>query len=413
MARINQFTATSPTEGSAELEALRPAPAVASEGPAACNNATSGVFTWMFLATFLVLLPVAWIVNLVGNNQGVFPSPLNESQTDIHWKASQLDRLIQEGKPPQVLILGSSRMRQINPAYIQAITGKSAFNYATNGARVLNWSVQLRHMLRAGAVPEVVLVSADEYFLDGDIEAAQCRLAGQWSTLQELPFPDNIQLAAQIVQNFDVRTTLGNVRSIVQRLRKTSLAGERAFDEKESGSYLLEDGYQISYLQMEAVANGRFDLSRSVLKTDLNRWIKAGQEHFQPSPRYYEMFRELLQLAKSLGIRVIVVVPPLHPEALNCLQLKVPGYSEERARFYERIEETCREYGATFQDYSDLASFGGDPNEFWDATHQTPENMRKMTDAIFGVVFSNVAVHAPTDWEMLHRLRHPIETNGK
>ena len=89
-------------------------------------------FVWATLTTFFALLAAVLSLNvavdpfaLAGTN---LVRPAAENDRGI--KLTLIDRLT---RPPGLLILGSSRARKAEPAYLEGLTGRSGFNAAVTG----------------------------------------------------------------------------------------------------------------------------------------------------------------------------------------------------------------------------------------------------------------------------------------
>ena len=96
----------------------------------------------------MLIYLAALAINVLGNGQGMFPSPLNPSMWERPWKARRIESLGVEARP-EIVVLGSSRMMQVDPKQIEAITGKRAFNFAVPRARPLDFLTQVRFMVDA------------------------------------------------------------------------------------------------------------------------------------------------------------------------------------------------------------------------------------------------------------------------
>ncbi len=73
---------------------------------------------------------------------------------------------------------------------------------------------------------------------------------------------------------------------------------------------------------------------------------------------------------------------PMHPEFER--QIVTPELAEAREELDRVLRRNCDELGAAYFDFRDLHAFGGDAEEFVDGTHQTPVNLRRMTNVLFG-----------------------------
>ena len=176
---------------------------------------------------------------------------------------------------------------------------------------------------------------------------------------------------------------------------------------KRAGSLLLADGYIIYRDRVLAAESGKYDREQAIRKS-ARKWAKAmtGDEaeasSLEPQPRRVELFRQFLELARAHHIEVKAMYLPLHPE-FERIGI-TPKMQEARDRLNGMLKELCQRYGATYRDFRRLDSFAADPKEFWDGAHLTPENMRRMVNALFDKPPEQVLVKVDSDREILDRL---------
>ena len=87
-----------------------------------------------------------------------------------------------------------------------------------------------------------------------------------------------------------------------------------------------------------------------------------------------------LQLFASWGGSGVVVLTPTQPEVLAAV--RGAGWRKRHAEVLRLLERLQKEYDFLIVDMTGVESFGGDPSGFFDATHMTTENQRKMIDAV-------------------------------
>ena len=75
-----------------------------------------------------------------------------------------------------------------------------------------------------------------------------------------------------------------------------------------------------------------------------------------------------------------MVLTPTQPEVLAAAQRA--GWRLRHAEMLRLLEQLQEQYDFAIVDMTSVASFGGDPAGFFDATHMTTENQRKMIDAV-------------------------------
>ena len=87
-----------------------------------------------------------------------------------------------------------------------------------------------------------------------------------------------------------------------------------------------------------------------------------------------------LQLFASWGGAGVVVLTPTQPEVLTAAQ--EAGWRLRHAETLRLLEQLQQQYDFAIVDMTSVSSFGGDPAGFFDATHMTHENQRRMIDAV-------------------------------
>jgi hypothetical protein len=91
-------------------------------------------------------------------------------------------------------------------------------------------------------------------------------------------------------------------------------------------------------------------------------------------------FRQFLTLARRLGVKVIVYVPPLYPRAVAFYERET-NLPSLRTKLLEHLGAWQAEgLIATVHDFTRVESFGGNASEFHDLAHPTAEASRRMLD---------------------------------
>jgi hypothetical protein len=70
------------------------------------------------------------------------------------------------------------------------------------------------------------------------------------------------------------------------------------------------------------------------------------------------------------------------PQGLREVALRTAGWQARRAEVMSYLKGLQGRYGFGLLDCSDLASFGGDPDEFYDGFHMKRANARKLTRSV-------------------------------
>ena len=139
------------------------------------------------------------------------------------------------------------------------------------------------------------------------------------------------------------------------------------------GGEVLSNRYDLS------VARGR-RLSRSLdnsIATVLKRYSTTTAALFPRSERY---FQKTIGLLNEMGSTPAVVFMPLHPRLLAAV--RPVGWDERHGEVLAYLDGLQKRYRFSLLDLSELASFGGDPAEFYDGYHVKQANARKLLDTV-------------------------------
>jgi hypothetical protein len=366
-----------------------------------------------FCIAFALTLAAALAVNALGNGDDVFPFELRPSQSLRAWKARRLKALVDAGTPPEVLILGSSRAMQINPKHIQALVGLPAFNFAVFSGNALDCHVELRYAIRIGACPRIVIVNIDESFLGYAIDRPQLQVAGHSGLLQALSRRQMLKVARRIVGGINLESTAKSLGALLA----APVAEDEVLVLRRDGrtKIVLDDGYYLKPRELRERERGLFDLP-AIIEQDASRAAKkpargknapSDQEpRFDPSAR--AELAALFDLAESNGCQVYVITTPEHP----ALAERGAGRDSRRLeKLRTLLTEDCARRGFVYRDFSNLESFGGTAEEFWDSTHQTATNVERMMNVLFEAPAAPDGPAVATDLELLDALettRHTV-----
>jgi hypothetical protein len=407
---MTQSTQTPPAFGQQE-QSTPPAPPDPTpgghQGPATeIPVRPAGFGLVLFSVAFLFTL-VGFTINFLGNATDFFPSPLHPSTSDRSWKTRRLDEAVAAGRAPQVLIMGSSRVMQVQPDYVAALTGKRVFNYGLSAASPLDFLTELRYVLRIGAKPELVIVGIDEVSCSNLLSRYFYQAASHWGLFRSLPMPERIETTSGVLRSIDLHMTWSSFKTVMGGV------GPRNRKINRVSAILLDDGYLIYRDKELAREEGTYDLSKQILET-VERWNVGmaargpdAEQALRLRERKLQLFDQFLNLANENGVKVYVMLLPLHPDYAEAIS--TPAMRELRGAIRQRLERSCNDRGVLFRDFTSLASYDGDPQLFWDGAHQQPENLRRMINTLFGHPPRWVAAPVPSDQELLNHLP-PVTT---
>jgi hypothetical protein len=389
LARIKS-EATIPTFSTAKATAI-----------AVKNHESTGGFALTYTLTFLGIFVGLIVINMLGNGLGLFPSKINPAMSDRPWKTRRLADHVTHHDFPQVLVMGSSRMMQVQPPYLAAITGKKVFNYAVSAGNSVDWLTQLQYALKLGVKPELIIVGVDEFAFGNIFNRYELQTGANWDLFKCVPFPENVAIAWNAFTLIDLESTRSSISVLAHppKLRLRSM--------KQVNNIMLDDGYLIYRSKVEAQANGTYNI-RKVMRNQATKWRLALQKErspidvLRPTERKLELFNQFLDLARANGIEVRVLFLPLQPDYEKAAL--TPVMRDIRSHFGLQLQMICTQHACIYRDFTSLASFSGSRAEFWDGAHQTPVNLRRMMNALFDLPPNKIVVAVPTDDTILKHL---------
>lgn len=328
-----------------------------------------------FLRVFLALtlggaLLVAGL-NFAVNPWGLYPTRLVRSYiTNDHTPKR---RLLRRLKPPaRQLVLGSSRVMRFEPAYLEARTGLPTFNMSVSGCRPLDALVLYRYSTEVARAPiRRVIYGIDTNALhQEDIRYRQLRADSELRTL--LPRRTGAGMAADEIpmlfgwqQSGDALVTLSLALGLKRAKKKTSVF---ARDGLVKRNYLdtarAKPGWSLEEEIREAAEEGRHEARMP-----------------EQNPVHWQDLRELLERLRRDRVEAVLFVTTQAPGMRK--YWAATGWLEKDRRARSELRAVARDYGARLADFTELGSFDGEPEEFYDAVHPTITNTRKMIGALF------------------------------
>jgi hypothetical protein len=283
-----------------------------------------------------------------------YPSEL-VVRSEITFKADLVEEL---SRPPQLIFIGGSRCERFDPSYAARRTGLRAFNLAfTNSHPEGAWALaNWLHDRRPEARLRWVWGVNPATFSDRDLDPA---------LLQDQRFSwyfDDALLHAQ-------RTLLPQT---ADQMPQGSRLDKRRY---ERNGLMLWNTYD-RYLEIGGTLDKSLD--RYIATTVAKVKNAGGGGDGKSRSRVY--FEKTLQLLNEHGTTPVIVAMPIHPRVLAALR----PYGRERshARFLAYLHGLEKRYRLRVVDLTELSSFGGDPDGFYDGVHITRENSDRVIDAL-------------------------------
>lgn len=276
-------------------------------------------------------------------------------------------------EPPDVVILGSSRAMKLEPEYIEEKTGAAGFNAAVSSGRPIDaWAfVNLIH----DRWPE----DSAGYLWLLDVETFRTwppdpgllstpRLARYLPPDMQDGFGlDDLKLLVSW------ETASMSLRSIEKQLRD---ADPGASTEDED---FAADGFRVRNYQDDRLAAGR-PLAAGIRYTtrQATKTYQEGYTALDPIARRF--FEKTVALMNEQGATPVIVISPQHPEVTAAVE--DIGWGDRHEELVAYLREQQERHDLIVLDYTDIDSFGGSPDDFFDGYHLTVPNTRRVVDAI-------------------------------
>ncbi len=326
-------------------------------------------FLWTFVVTAVAGCMLISLLNVIVNPLGYYPTHVLRPLT---WSSRGLKvKLMRDGRPASILVIGSSRTMKMAPREIEQLTGQTAFNASIDAARVEDDLSMLTFAIddMKWPVREVALGLDLEAFHDH--VAADPRNASVPELRDHLPLVTRLELVEDVARSsLTLGQTLESVRSVL--LARAGYPAEKAvFD---------ADGY-LHYLDWEkAVRDGTFKMSPNIAE------YSAHLDGFTAIDRdRLALFDALLDRAQTHGIRVRAFLTPLQGDLLKHLESS-PRFSALRRQLVDEMRRRVGRYaGFSFDDFTEVGAFGGSNELFFDGVHVREENAHELVRSLWAV----------------------------
>jgi hypothetical protein len=294
---------------------------------------------------------------------GIFPPRVNQD------RSTKADLLTGLARPPELLIYGSSRAWTVEAARVEQATGLRTFNAAVTAGRPADAYVftELVHRTWPQATPDYLWLLDVEAFLRGPLPP---------SLLAESRFSRYLPWRAKAEAQLD---ELGWLASWKGLQASYEVWRKHPTREKVRASWLRRiaaDGTVKTPPSSEAKATPK----------RLERWTDETVAQYRSFARLDAEAEtyvvKTLALFESWGGAGVVVLTPTQPEVLTAAEKA--GWRARHEQVVGLLSRLQEEYDFAVVDLTSVSSFGGDPAGFFDATHMTTENQRKMIDAALG-----------------------------
>lgn len=266
---------------------------------------------------------------------------------------------------PQALVLGSSRAFTLRPAQIEAVTGCPTFNLSVNNARPEEYLSLLRFAVEEARVqPTLLLVALDlEAFDDwpAQMDTTQNPL---FRTYLHLSWP---QLLFQDLQAITKSLTLQYLRDMIRSVTYhfTAYPPSRV-------TFALDGEFHETQTYPPPVEWVESDYAGS---TDVYAAFRG------MNTRRRALMDEFLRYTQERNIRVVFYLSPISPPLAE-RAYRLAAFTHMKNEMTTYFEAAATQPNVSFIDFTDIESFGGDPENFADPIHMLDENGRRLLTAL-------------------------------
>jgi hypothetical protein len=307
-------------------------------------------FSWTILRRLiwsgaLVVVLIAGF-NYIVNPYGLYPPHLFKPAV----VPSRLDKLAMWdalSQAPDIVIFGSSRSMQMPAAYIEKSTGRSAFNFAVNGAVPRDYLALIKSMIWRNKIPRAVILG---------LGYEQLNAYGDLNPVLEPgdPLLDIVPEASSLpLKRLQLLLSTAQVNSSVDSIFKT----------------WVEHGIPDTFTAIGDVRQSNSEAAVQVLRDDA---ISTTYRRLLPDLSAQELghLREFLQLCREHHIAVVIYFPPYF-ETLRDAYVTDPALSAMRLRFMTALDSIISQtYPETsVYDFTAASAVNGTPTMFTDAVH--------------------------------------------
>ncbi len=321
-------------------------------------------FVVAFLVSCLGVLAAVLAMNVVIDpfaiaGSGIVPTAV---ESDRSIKLTLLEDL---KRGPETLILGSSRSRQAEPAFLQSLTGRTGFNAGVTGGTSADEYVFVRDA--AALFPH----QRRRYIWFTDVGLAgggvNSQLAHDPRARRYLPGGAGFGLG-------DVGTYLSTdaTKASWRVFRKCVLATCHSLIRYHEDGSLTNQS--LRYLP-EHAASLRKAVAKLVAAVGAHHQTLAQARQDLAQPHRFFYFERALEFMNKRGEVPVIVLNPVYPSVFA--ELEKYGYAGRRASL-ERIAELHRRYRFVFVDAQDIRKWSGTARDWSNATHVNRANMRRL-----------------------------------
>lgn len=335
--------------------------------------ATTAPLFWL-LGPLAAILAAAIALNLYVNPLSLYSSK-RFSPAQMNYRAEKFARIKALPVAPSTIIQGSSRVMTMYASDVERYLPGLCYNATGLGARAEDYYAGLRVLCEDAHVPVKHIV------LGLDFEA----FCPKVQTMSEARYFPEYQkyLARSPVSQPSLVEKLSLLVSMQQTNQAFAVLRREAVGQTGPTLDIGPGGEALQPERDAAIAEGRFNLQRildrRVRKYPLQSLDSAVFDRADPMRLAY--LADMLDYCRSHGIDVYAYFTPYHPRLWAIIDpLPISAVLDE---VRHDVGKCFTDRGFVVHDYSHIAAFGGDPDEFYDEVHMQRGNQQRLLAKLF------------------------------
>jgi len=334
---------------------------------------TLGFLVILALAAFVIMAAVGTL-NTLADPYGMVGMRLlpSATTTDRTVKADLIEAL---RRPPQLIVLGSSRSMMYEPAYLKQKTGLRTFNAGLNGigGTADTWAI-------ANFIHDRFPSSQPAYFWLVDVESfvpfsVQGRTAGE-------------PRLARYIDETGASRSASAILTKVYRDRATVFSWATASDSLRVLTHRTQAAKTTSSYRKRFRPDGTYNPRGDTAAVFKKHFLTSVQRYHDLYTNAYHgldsranaYFERTLKFTNDHGATPLIVLTPINPKLLKIIGAL--GWYTRHRQVVDYIKSLHASYKFVFIDLTAIATFNGDPERFTDGVHMTTVNARRAIDYV-------------------------------
>jgi hypothetical protein len=326
------------------------------------------------LTTFSIAISYLALVMIV-NPYGYFPGErfprMSPNSRDLKLK---LLEQYQRSGPVQVLILGSSRSMKLSPQLVEQLTGDRTFNASVFSGGPNDFLAMYRVIRQQGIHPKKLVLGLDVGFLGQDNQPTA-------------DFLSNLTLTSALegTQPSQARRLWHWLELYKDTLRPyyikdTALSVWIKLRPRMPVHKFLPDGHLDYELWDLQVRNGTYPRRRQ-LEDCTDQGMKSLAVSYPVSPELRNDLEQLVVETRRDHVALILWITPVHPDFLARIS-QVPEAADNFEQGRLQLLEIAKKYGLAVKDLTDIRSYGGHAEDWYDCEHYDETNAAEIVRTI-------------------------------